>query len=386
MAITFIHRVVAVFAGAAIAASAQLVASRAGSAANASPVAAANSAILRDALSAAGQAAAVRYWTPARMTAALQSAKAPQKTRAKAPAPRVRILVRRLVLRLSPPVQRTSPGTARKEAPAKAALAASAAEIKPKLLLEGSTAGAGVRWTEPGAVADATGKVFFTLDGADYVCSGALVGGAKSDVVVTAAHCVTGGRQADGAVEWATNWLFVPGYSGGRMPFGEYTARRFYVTRDWTGPDGGSEQYDVSFVRIAAATGPGSPGAGTPPPGLPISFAPRQDAGLTAGPTVAAYVLGYPALAPYAGQYPEYCAGPVGVSAGSVDVQCRMTAGDSGGPWLAQSGQLPGSGTVVAVSTYKLSSNLSVLHGAVLGPRARALYAQAAGLQPAQSH
>jgi hypothetical protein len=54
-----------------------------------------------------------------------------------------------------------------------------------------------------------------------------------------------------------------------------------------------------------------------------------------------------------------------------------MTAGDSGGPWLAGFSPLSGSGSVVAVSTYKLSGNLSVLYGAVLGPQARTLYAQA---------
>jgi hypothetical protein len=51
-----------------------------------------------------------------------------------------------------------------------------------------------------------------------------------------------------------------------------------------------------------------------------------------------------------------------------------MTAGDSGGPWLAGFSPRSGAGPVVAVSTYKLSSNLEVLYGAVLGPQARALY------------
>ncbi len=51
-----------------------------------------------------------------------------------------------------------------------------------------------------------------------------------------------------------------------------------------------------------------------------------------------------------------------------------MTAGDSGGPWLAGFSPRPGSGQVVAVSTYKVSGDLRVLYGAVLGPQARALY------------
>ncbi len=57
--------------------------------------------------------------------------------------------------------------------------------------LTGDTAGAGLRWTHGGAVAAAVGKVFFTLGGEDYVCSGTLVGGKHPDVVLTAAHCVS---------------------------------------------------------------------------------------------------------------------------------------------------------------------------------------------------
>ena len=54
-----------------------------------------------------------------------------------------------------------------------------------------------------------------------------------------------------------------------------------------------------------------------------------------------------------------------------------MTAGDSGGPWLAGFGPRSGSGQVTAVTTYKMSGDLAVLYGAVLGPPARALYQRA---------
>jgi hypothetical protein len=263
-------------------------------------------------------------------------------------------------------------------------------------------------------VAAAAGKVFFTLGGQDYVCSGALVGGKHPDVVLTAAHCVTSGpgqaapsRAATGravaspvstastastakpgagqpsmgqpgtrpgaAPQWATNWMFVPGFRDGLMPYGEYTARRFFVTPGWTGPAGGNEQYDVAFVRVTVAARPGATRAGQPPPGLPVQFERGQDTAQAR----AAYVFGYPSEQPYAGLYLGYCAGPVTASGGSVRTPCAMTAGDSGGPWLAGFSPRPGSGRVVAVSTYKVSGDLRVLYGAVLGPRARALYQRA---------
>jgi hypothetical protein len=91
-------------------------------------------------------------------------------------------------------------------------------------------------------------------------------------------------------------------------------------------------------------------------------------------------VFGYPSEPPYTGLYPNYCAGPAVASGGVMRIPCGMTAGDSGGPWLTGFSPRSGTGPVVAVSTYKYSSNLLVLYGAVLGPRARALYQRAVSL------
>ncbi|MGH3279434.1 MAG: trypsin-like serine peptidase [Trebonia sp.] len=335
MSITLSYRIVAVVTGAVIAAGVHALAPQAGtSTADSRP---GNAAVLQQAISADAQAATVRYWTTGRMAATLRASDGP--TAAK----------RRLV-----------------KQPARV-------PAGPGPWLTGDTAGRGLRVTRDGAVTDAVGKVFFTLDGADYVCSGTLVGGKRPDIVLTAAHCVSGGTGRDGTPDWATNWMFVPGFRDGQSPDGEYTARRFFVAPDWTGPTGDSEQYDVAFVRITAATLYGGSGAAAPPPGLPMAFASKQDA----APADRAYVFGYPALPPYAGLYPNYCAGPVTAADGSAATPCRMTAGDSGGPWLAGFNPLQGTGTVVAVSTYKISRNQSVLYGAVLGPQARALHARA---------
>jgi hypothetical protein len=57
--------------------------------------------------------------------------------------------------------------------------------------------------------------------------------------------------------------------------------------------------------------------------------------------------------------------------------RATMTAGDSGGPWLAGFSPRTGTGRVYAVTAYKMSSDLRVLYGAVLGPQARALYLKA---------
>jgi len=313
----------------------------------------------QDAPGAAAQAAAVRYWTPARMSAALQTAqradqrgqpakRAGQPAAAQATAkPRPLARVRRLVKSVPRGPDRP--------------------------WLAGQTGGDGLRWTHGGAVAAAVGKIFFTIGRADYVCSGTLVGGRRPTVALTAAHCVSGGPGPGGAQRWATNWVFVPGYRNGAMPYGEYTARRFLDAAGWAGPQGGTEQYDVAFVQLTAATLNSGSGPAIPPSGLPVQFASSQQAAVPGH----GYVFGYPAETPYTGLYPNFCAGPVSAVAGSASTSCAMTAGDSGGPWLAGFSPRSGSGRVFAVTTYKLSGNLRVLYGAVLGPEARAVYARA---------
>jgi hypothetical protein len=236
--------------------------------------------------------------------------------------------------------------------------------------LTGDTAGAGLRWAHGGAVADAVGKIFFTLGSTDYVCSGALVRSAHVDVVLTAAHCVSGGPG-----QWATNWTFVPGYRDGTEPFGQYTARRFFVSPKWAGPDGGTERYDVAFVQVTRSTLDGRSRVAAAPPGLPVTFAPRQ----TAAALPRTYVFGYPALAPFSGLYPNYCAGRsrvvrAGQRVGSAVTACAMSAGDSGGPWFSGFSPRAGRGGVVAVTAYKLSGEPRTLYGTVLGRSARALY------------
>jgi hypothetical protein len=205
-----------------------------------------------------------------------------------------------------------------------------------------------------GVVARDTGKVFFDLDGNDYVCSGAAVGGPRVSVVVTAAHCVT-----DGYGGYATHWMFVPGYANGDEPYGSYPSSRFFVSKQWNA--GLDEMYDVAFVTVNGLSG-----------GLPVGFdaSPRS-----------VYVFGYPADPPFSGGSLRYCAGPVsqdpqdpGADSG---IRCDMTAGDSGGPWLTGFRAATGTGTVVAISAFKYSDNDQTLYGTLLGRTARELYREA---------
>ena len=77
---------------------------------------------------------------------------------------------------------------------------------------------------------NASGKIYFVLDGGGYVCSGALIGKA---VVSTAAHCL-----ADFGGSVASQVYFIPAatsnngnFSG---PIGIWTARKLYIPACYT--------------------------------------------------------------------------------------------------------------------------------------------------------
>jgi V8-like Glu-specific endopeptidase len=229
----------------------------------------------------------------------------------------------------------------------------------------------GAPWVHGGLVVRTTGRVFFMLDGVDYACSGSTVGGANKNVVITAAHCVS-----DGAGGWAVGWTFVPGYDGGREPYGRYAAQTFFVSGRWV--NGGNEDDDVAFVdmRPGPAKAGGVPRARARAVGdvvgrQPISFGARGGS---------AAVFGYPAEAPYTGGRLDYCQGPVTpdpYGAADVGLPCAMTEGDSGGPWLSGSDPAAGTGTITGVSSFKYSGQTRILYSANLGPVAQALYTRA---------
>ncbi len=73
------------------------------------------------------------------------------------------------------------------------------------------------------------GKLFYTLNGGNYVCSASLIGYRH---VVTAGHCVS-----DGAGHWATNMMFCPSYDiaqGGPNPaVGCWTTNDLFSSYRW---------------------------------------------------------------------------------------------------------------------------------------------------------
>ena len=70
------------------------------------------------------------------------------------------------------------------------------------------------------------GKVFFTMGGVNYVCSGtSVVASSGLSLVWTAGHCVN-----EGPGPYATNFLFVPAYIDGTAPYGKWAGTTLQTT------------------------------------------------------------------------------------------------------------------------------------------------------------
>jgi hypothetical protein len=230
---------------------------------------------------------------------------------------------------------------------------------------------AGARWTEEGAVSRTTGRVFFTLDGTDYSCSGSTVAGASADVVITAAHCVS-----DGQSEWATHWIFVPGYRDGDEPYGAYPARAFFAADGWQ--HGADEDDDVAFVAVGLGNGGiGFDSKGTGLHVVDVVGGQQIQFGSRAATEM---LFGYPSVGRYHGRYLDYCDGALSPDPyGSPDagIECTMTEGASGGPWFSGFDPLTGLGTITGVTTFRYSASGVTLYSVDLGSVARTLYDEA---------
>ncbi len=223
----------------------------------------------------------------------------------------------------------------------------------------------------------AHGKVYFTIPtgtrAGDYVCSGTVVNSRNRSVVWTAGHCVfTPDEEGDGDVPgFVSNWIFVPAYSDGLQPYGQWAAKRLATTGPWQ--EAGNIKYDLGAAIVrsdadgrALQTVVGHRG---------ITFdAPREQ-------TYEA--VGYPAepipKLEFTGEREYHCVSPPTANddpgtAGpaTIAIRCDMTGGSSGGGWIVN-------GKLLSVTSYGYSQQLDRLYGPYMSASAKALYRSVRG-------
>lgn len=205
------------------------------------------------------------------------------------------------------------------------------------------------------------GKVFFTLDGVNYVCSGTVTESANDSLVNTAGHCVN-----EGPGDFVTNFAFVPAYENTVRPYGTWTAKQLLTTNEWASE--GDFDYDVGFAVLNLDPSSNKTLVATTGREYPIAF------NLEYSLTFSAY--GYPAARPFNGQYLYKCTGTSGLDllGDSLDhsLPCNMTGGSSGGGWIT-------GGHLNSLNSFKYTIDSKTMYGPYFGNVVAALYADAAG-------
>lgn len=220
-----------------------------------------------------------------------------------------------------------------------------------------------------GRTASAVGQI---VSQDDTSCTATVVGSDSGQVVVTAAHCVfvpetdvfNGGYSMLSDPGWVEGLEFIPGRVGDDAPLGVWPVERVWVDRQWQ--QTGDPAFDVAFLRIAEVEGQtvaevaGSQG---------IRF------GSSATSVTA---LGYPTMAPFDGTTLRYCSTDDAAAdlnyRGALGMDCAMTQGASGGPWLAGFDRADGTGTVVAVTSFLALDDQDRMFASSLGEVAAELY------------
>jgi V8-like Glu-specific endopeptidase len=204
----------------------------------------------------------------------------------------------------------------------------------------------------------AVGALFTTSKGklGSHFCSASVVNSPAGDLVITAAHCVTG-TVASGTL------AFVPGYDDGAAPYGVWTVTGVYVDQAWRSSADPND--DVAFLKVGQSwssvpiedvTGAEQLGSGTPPARQLVE------------------VVGYPNSS---GQ-PITCQNSLRKPMeDQLEFDCGgYTDGTSGGPFLLQVSQKTGQGTVIGViGGYEQGGNTpQVSYSAEFNANVAALY------------
>lgn len=217
------------------------------------------------------------------------------------------------------------------------------------------------------------GKVFMTIDGAGYVCSGTAVAASPGiNLVWTAGHCTTDGPGHD-----ATNFLFVPGYYKGAEPNGRWAFTVLDSTPGWKGQGPDRFRHDVGAARVVNVATPSATFAGA------IGTRTIQF-GLSPTTSTRLVSYGYPAAGKFSGAQQHGCASPfrrwdTAALLDPMQISCNMTGGSSGGGWFldANANNVADAGEpLVSVNSYGYSGERNTMYGPYLsaGGQAQALY------------
>jgi V8-like Glu-specific endopeptidase len=205
------------------------------------------------------------------------------------------------------------------------------------------------------------GALFEHGPSGNHFCTASVVASPGRDLLITAAHCINGGKGGHG---YDSDIVFIPDYRDGQEPFGVWTPARLLVAPQWASSS--DPDLDVGFVVLE------------PHDGRNIQqVLGGSELGIDTRYQYLVHVTGYPD----SGNEPITC---VNWTSRFSDTQLRFecagfTGGTSGSPWVARFVAGSRTGTIVGViGGYQQGGDTPSLSYSVrLGPAILALYRQA---------
>jgi V8-like Glu-specific endopeptidase len=203
----------------------------------------------------------------------------------------------------------------------------------------------------------AVGALFTSSAGqlGSHFCTGTVVASPGGDLVVTAAHCVSG----------VSGMVFIPDYGHGATPYGVWDVQRVYVDQAWK--SSADPDDDVAILQVSQA--------GSTVPIEHVTGADKLVTGQASRPLV--QVIGYPDTADGPVTCQNRTTQPM---ARQLEFSCGgFTDGTSGGPFLADVDPATGQGGVTGViGGYEQGGNTpQVSYSSAFGANIAGLYAQA---------
>jgi V8-like Glu-specific endopeptidase len=163
------------------------------------------------------------------------------------------------------------------------------------------------------------GALFPNASSVDHDCTASVVDSLHGDVLLTAAHCVSG---------HGTGMVFAPGYHNTIAPYGRWTVTAVHLAPGWLKSE--DPRDDFAFLTVASHTSNGRSVKIEQVTGAyQLGGKPRSGQSIT--------VLGY---ATGSSNDPITCHTTVYFTGAFPSFDCRgYVAGTSGGPWLVGSGR-----------------------------------------------
>jgi V8-like Glu-specific endopeptidase len=178
------------------------------------------------------------------------------------------------------------------------------------------------------------GKIYFhnPSTGGDYMASASALNSPSKQLVITAGHCVHGGKGGT----WMTNWVFIPRYRSGARPFGTFSAKQFRTFNAWI--DNSDLGRDVAMVTTFPLNG-----------NKLVDVVGGDGLNWNWSRNVDVTILGYPSNF-NGGEIQQWCQGTTSDGGGyTIKIHCNFGGGSSGGPWLMSFNNATGRGQVDGV-------------------------------------